>query len=194
LASPSRYAFRVLEVARHRPRAHSDEAELKFRLGQAEHARLRNRLRDLQARSMGSYDEENIRFRPHRQQPVSLRLRILDGGPAGILTAKAPARFERRIKIREETEVAVADADTTRELLVMLGHRVAFTYHKHRETWRLDGVDVTLDTLDFGAFCEVEGPVDQIEDVARTLGLDPKRALKSSYSALARAFNRKRRS
>ena len=185
----------MLEVARHRPRAHSDEAELKFRLaGQAQHARLRNRLRELGAKSLGSYDEENIRFRPHRRQPVSLRLRVLDGGPGGILTTKAPARFERRIKIREETEVAVADAETTRELLVMLGHKMAFTYHKHRETWRLDGADVTLDTLDFGAFCEVEGPVDVIEGVARALGLEPKRALKSSYSALARAHNRKKKS
>jgi predicted adenylyl cyclase CyaB len=183
----------VLEVARHRPRAHSDEAELKFRLGQAEHARLRNRLRDLGARPVGAYDEENIRFRPVRRQPVSLRLRILDGGPGAVLTAKGPARFERRIKIREETEVAVADGPTTRELLEMLGHKIAVTYHKHRETWRLGAVDVTLDTLDFGAFCEVEGPTGEIEAVARSLGLDPKRALKSSYSALARDHARTRK-
>jgi adenylate cyclase, class 2 len=183
----------VLEVARHRPRAHSDEAELKFRLGQAEHARLRSRLRELGARPVGNYDEENIRFRPIRRQPVSLRLRILDGGPGAVLTAKGPARFERRIKIREETEVAVADGPTTRELLEQLGHKVAVTYHKHRETWRLGAVDVTLDTLDFGAFCEVEGPPQEIEALARSLGLEPKRALKSSYSALARDHTRTRK-
>ena len=183
----------MLDVARHRPRAHSDEAELKFRLGQAEHARLRNRLRELGALPVGTYDEENIRYRPVRRQPVSLRLRILDGGPSAVLTAKGPARFERRIKIREETEVAVADGPTTHELLEMLGHKVAVKYHKHRETWRLDQVDVTLDTLDFGAFCEVEGPGEKIEAVARSLGLEPKRALKSSYSALARAHGRSRK-
>ena len=182
----------MLDVARHRPRAHSDEAELKFRLGQAEHARLRNRLRELGAAPVGTYDEENIRYRPVRRQPVTLRLRILDGGPGGGLTAKGRARFERRIKIREETEVAVADGPTTRELLGMLGHKVAVTYHKHRETWRLNKVDVTLDTLDFGAFCEVEGPAQEIEGVARALGLEPKRALKSSYSDLARDHARTR--
>lgn len=172
---------------RHRPRAHSDEAELKFRTSQADHARLRNRLRELGADHVGTYDEENIRFRPGRRQTVTLRLRILDGGPSAVLTVKGRARFNRRIKIREETEVAVADGKITRELLELLGHKVAVTYHKHRETWRLGQIDVTLDTLDFGSFCEVEGPVDEIEPLARSLGLDPKRALKSSYSDLAKA-------
>ena len=174
-------------LERHRPRAHSDEAELKFRTSQAEHASLRNRLREQGATMVGAYDEENIRFRPVRGQQVTLRLRILDGGPAGILTVKGRARFHRRVKIREETQVEVADARIARQLLELLGHRVAVTYHKHRETWRIAGIDVTLDTLDFGSFCEVEGPLEEIEALARRLGLDPKRALKSSYSDLAKA-------
>jgi len=182
--------LRVLEAARHRPRAHSDEAELKFRTTQADHARLRTRLRELRATQVGVYDEENIRFRAVRSQPVTLRLRILNGGPAGIITVKGRARFTRRIKIREETEVEVAHGQIARELLELLGHKVAVTYHKHRETWRLDGVDVTLDTLDFGSFCEVEGPAEEIEAFARRLELDPKRALKSSYSVLARAHKK----
>jgi predicted adenylyl cyclase CyaB len=177
----------VLQVARHRPRAHSDEAELKFRASQADHGRLRNRLREVGATLVGAYDEENIRFRPVRGQPVTLRLRILNGGPSAILTVKGRARFNRRIKIREETEVEVADGKIARELLELLGHKVAVTYHKHRETWRLGAIDVTLDTLDFGSFCEVEGPAEQIETFARQLGLNPKRALKSSYSVLAKA-------
>ena len=172
---------------RHRPRAHSDEAELKFRTSQAEHARLRGRLREQSATLVGAYDEENIRYRPVRGQPVTLRLRILDGGPTGILTVKGRARFNRRVKIREETEVEVADARIARELLGLLGHKVAVTYQKHRETWRLGNIDVTLDTLDFGSFCEVEGPAEEIEAFARRLGLNPKRALKSSYSVLAKA-------
>jgi predicted adenylyl cyclase CyaB len=132
------------------------------------------------------YDEENVRYRPVRRQPVTLRLRILDGGPRAILTAKGPARYERRIKIREETEVVVSDATAMRELLNLLGHKVAVVYHKHRETWSLDGCEVTLDTLDFGLFSEVEGPADAIERVAAQLGLADRRPLKSSYSELAR--------
>ena len=172
----------------HRTRSHSQEAELKFRLrGAGEQARLRMRLRELGAKRTGMYDEENVRYRTVRGQPVTLRLRIVDGGPRGIVTVKGPARFERGIKIRDETEVVVPDAAAMRELFGLLGHRVAVVYHKHRENWRLDGCDVTLDTLDFGLFSEVEGPAETIEEVARRLGLADRRPLKSSYSELARA-------
>lgn len=172
----------------HVERRHSEEAEIKVRVaGAAEHARLRSRLRELGAERLDVYDEENVRYRPVRHQPVTLRLRIVNQGPNGILTVKGPARYERRIKIREETEVTVADAVTTMELLQLLGHKVAVIYHKHRETWRLGECHVTLDTLDFGFFSEIEGPPEAIEVVAKQVGLDTRRALKSSYSALARA-------
>ena len=121
---------------------------------------------------------------------MTLRLRILDGGPKAVLTVKGPARYERRIKIREETEVVISDGAAMREVLSHLGHKIAVVYHKHRESWRLDGCDVTLDTLDFGLFSEVEGPVDRIEQVAERLGLAERRPLKSSYSELARAHAR----
>ena len=176
-----------------RPRSHSEEAELKFRLpGVAAQANLRERLRRLKARSLGAYDEENVRYRPVRKQPVTLRLRILNGGPEAILTVKGPARYERRIKIREETEIAVPDAATMREILGLLGHRVAVVYRKHRETWQLDGCHVTLDTLDFGFFSEVEGPTGVIEEIAAKLGLSARQAVKSSYSELARAHAKDR--
>lgn len=180
-----------MAVAHSADRRHSEEAELKFRLrGAAEQARLRERLRHLAGKALDAYDEENVRYRPLRKQTVTLRLRIIDGGPQGIVTVKGPAHFERRIKIRDETELVVSDAAAMREVLEMLGHKVAVVYHKHRETWQLDGCHVTLDTLDFGFFSEVEGPAAEIEDVAAKLGLDSARALKSSYSELARLHAR----
>lgn len=173
-------------------RNRSQEAELKFRLrGSAEQARLRDRLRRLEATPLGAYDEANVRYRPVRKQTVTLRLRVIDGGPEGVLTVKGRAQFERRIKVREETELVVSDAAAMREVLGLLGHKVAVVYHKHRETWQLDGCHVTLDTLDFGFFSEVEGPVEVIEGVAAKLGLDSARALKSSYSELARLHARR---
>ena len=164
------------------------ESELKFKLaGPADHARLRRRLEELQAKPAGTYDEENVRFfQPGKRRPVSLRLRVLDGGRGGILTVKGPARFIRGIKVREETEVGVDDAQAARDLVESLGYTVAFTYHKHRSTWRLDEVDVTLDTLAFGFFTELEGPPEVLEETARTIGLNPARAIKLSYSAMAR--------
>ena len=167
------------------------ESELKFKLaGPADHARLRRRLEELKAKPAGTYDEENVRFfQPGKRRPVSLRLRVLDGRRGGILTVKGPARFIRGIKVREETEVGVDDARAARDLVESLGYTVAFTYHKRRSTWRLnDLVDVTLDTLAFGFFTELEGPPELLEETARTIGLNPGRAIKLSYSAMARRY------
>jgi IS5 family transposase len=64
---------------------------------------------------------------------------------------------------------------------------VAFTYTKHRAMWTLDGVvSVTLDTLDSGWFVELEGPLEVLPEQARSLGFNPAKALKDSYSVLAR--------
>ena len=187
MASSIKLASVATRRAKHAGRDRSLEAELKFRLeGAADHARLRARLRELAAPSEGAYDEQNIRFTVPSKSRVSLRLRILDGGKTGIITTKGPARFNRGIKVREETEVEVGDAATARDLLESLGYGVEFVFHKHRASWLVDGVSVTLDTLDFGFFIELEGPPEALPAAARQLGLNPKQAIRQSYSAMAR--------
>jgi predicted adenylyl cyclase CyaB len=146
-------------------------------------------LRKRGARLEGKYDEENYRFDgPGKStRRTTLRLRVLNGGPRGVLTAKGPASFVGGVKVREETEVEVKDAHATLDLLTELGFRVEFTYNKHRAMWTLDGVvSVTLDTLDAGWFVELEGPLEALPEQARSLGLNPAKALKDSYSVLAR--------
>ena len=174
----------------HRPRDRSVECELKFRVaGPQDHARLRALLRKRGAKLEGKYDEENYRFNgPGKStRRTTLRLRVLDGGPRGVLTAKGPAHFVRGVKVREETEVEVKDAHATLDLLAELGFRVEFVYNKHRAMWTLDGaVTVTLDSLAFGHFVELEGPLEVLPEQARSLGFDPKQALRDSYSVLAR--------
>ena len=146
-------------------------------------------LRKRGARLEGKYDEDNYRFTgPGKStRRVTLRLRVLDRGPRGVLTAKGPANFVGGVKVREETEVEVKDAHATLDLLAELGFRVEFVYQKHRAMWTLDGVvTVTLDTLEFGWFVELEGPLEVLPEQARSLGFDPKDAVKDSYSVLAR--------
>jgi len=174
---------------RHEPKDRSIEAELKFRLGgPGDHARLRAALRKLGGKLEGSYDEENFRFegRGKITRRNTLRLRVLDGGPRGVLTAKGPAQFVAGVKVRTETEVAVEDGHATLDLLQQLGFRVLVVYRKQRAVWKLGTTAVTLDKLDFGYFTEVEGPLEEVAGIARSLGLDPAKALKDSYSVLAR--------
>ena len=178
--------------AHHRePRDRATENELKFQLaGLADHARLVEALQALGATREGAYDEENFRFEgPGKTtRRATLRLRVFGGGPRGVLTAKGPARFQGGVKIREETEVEVADSRAMLDILALLGFRTFVVYRKHRVHWSLRDVIVTLDRLEFGYFAEVEGPLAVIPDVARSLGLDPATALRDSYSVLARKY------
>lgn len=167
------------------------ESELKFRVsGRGDHAKLRSQLLKRGAHLTGRYKEENFRFNgPGKStRNTTLRLRVFDGGPRGVLTAKGPAKFESGVKSREETEVDVADAHATLDLLQQLGFRVGWTYPKRRSVYMLDGVAVTLDVLDFGWFVELEGPAEVLPEMARSLGLDTARALRDSYSVMARKY------
>src|SRR3979490_1320448 len=190
-AGPPRYSLPAMPRRRQRRhlRDRSIESELKFRVaGPKEHKKLRALLRQRRAHFEARYREENYRFDgPGKAtRNTTLRLRVLDGGPRGVLTAKGPARFEGRVKIREETEGAVPDARATLDLLLQLGFRVAWSYPKRRAQWQLDGVAVTLDVLEFGWFVELEGPLSVLPEMARSFGLNPDRGLRESYSVLAR--------
>jgi len=103
-----------------------------------------------------------------------------------MLTAKGPATFVGGVKIREETEIAVSDAHATLDLFLGLGFRVGWTYPKRRTVWVLEGVSITLDVLEFGWFVELEGPLDRLPELARSLGFDPAKAVRDSYSVMAR--------
>lgn len=186
-------------MARRGPRPKRDrtiESELKFRVaGRRDHDKLRLALRQRGARLVGHYKEENFRFNgPGKStRNTTLRLRVLNGGPHGVLTAKGPAKFDSGVKSREETEIEIRDVHATLDMLEQLGFRVGWTYPKKRSMWMLDGVAVTLDTLDFGWFVELEGPATALPEMARSLGLDPANALRDSYSVMARKHQQAKR-
>ena len=168
-----------------------DEVEIKFRLdGPADHERLRVALAALGARRLGVKHEDNRLFDTpagelQRSNSV-LRLRLLNGGQQARLTYKGPARLAGAIKSRQEIEVEVRDAAAMQALLEALGYRVNLVYAKARESWRLQDVEVALDALDIGYFCEVEGPAEAIVAVARRLRLDDSRAESAGYPTLIR--------
>ena len=103
------------------------------------------------------------------------------------ITWKGPGRFKRSVVERPEIEVEVSDFDQTVELFERLGYEPVERLRKHRETWRLHGVEVALDTLDFGSFVEVEGAADVARDVAAKLGLDLNLSSSLSYRQIRRA-------
>ena len=152
-------------------------------------------LRKRGAKMSARYREENYRLNgPGKStRNTTLRLRVLNGGPHGVLTAKGPARFDGGVKTREETEIELRDVHAALDMLEQLGFRVAWTYPKRRALWMLDGVAVTLDVLEFGWFVELEGPAAVLPAMARSFGLDPARALRDSYSVMARKHQKAKR-
>jgi adenylate cyclase, class 2 len=153
-----------------------EEIELKYRLDDADwHDRLRARLAELGASRGPRVDEENVLYDDAlgslRGGGVALRVRAIDGGPAARLTYKGPATIQAGVKSRREIELGVDDDRAVRVLLEALGYAPSIRYLKRRESWRLDGVDVALDRLAFGVFCELEGPKERIRALADRLGL-----------------------
>ncbi len=113
-------------------------------------------------------------------------LRLRRWGEGCWLTYKGPPSWEGDVKCREEHETEVGDPEAVERILGGLGFARAVRYDKDRERWRAGQVTVELDRTPMGAFVELEGPVGFLAGTARTLGLDPSRAVPESYLALWR--------
>lgn len=155
---------------------------------------LRKRLEAIGAECVAPpYFEENLIFddenRSLRQQDILLRLRQKSGRDAVLTVKRPPSKpIDTALKVYEELETKASDFDATRMVLETLGHVVAFRYEKVREKWRLHGVDICLDQLPFGDFVELEGPEENLFQVARETGLDALATSKATYHALNREY------
>ncbi|WMW66031.1 class IV adenylate cyclase [Nitratidesulfovibrio liaohensis] len=182
------------------------EIEIKF--PEADLAALRNALQGLGATGGVPYLECNrvydTRGRHLRAANTLLRLRTKTGPNlhAAVLTMKRPPRAEDAccaggggsapipddVKVWDEVQTGVADADAMHQMLAGLGYGVAFGYDKVREVWHLDGVHVCLDTMPFGPVAELEGDREAILTMADRLGLDRARASTATYHDLNRQW------
>ena len=160
------------------------ETEVKLEVSELES--IRARLQALGAVLEGSVEEENI-YLDHEgrlaARDESLRLRRDNGVH---LTWKGPSSFEQGIVQRPEIEVTVSSFADALAILQRAGFVITDQIHKHRETWRWQDVEISLDILDFGTFIELEGPPAGIRSLAAALGLDARRGIAASYRALAR--------
>lgn len=158
------------------------ERELKF--GGVELEALRERLEELAAERLaaGSFEENQVFDRDGEVYSAGCVLRLRQEARGASLTYKGPMRLEGRMKVREEHETEVGDADATRALLEGLGYEVVKRYQKVRETWRLGGVSIALDHTPIGDFAEFEG--ESADRVALRCGFDPDEAERRSYLRL----------
>jgi predicted adenylyl cyclase CyaB len=102
-----------------------------------------------------------------------------------LLTVKGPAQ-RQGLRSREAFDVHVDPPEQIVGLLKMLGFLQVLLFEKDRESWRLEGCLVELDTMPvFGCFVEVEGPGEElVRQVQEKLGLGDVPPERKSYSRL----------
>lgn len=145
------------------------EIEQKYRV--SDPAAIRKRLRVMKAKKIRSGFESNelldFRGRLKAKQCV-LRLRQYYG--EGLLTFKGP-RLKGKYKKRLEIELPV-DVQKLKQILNLIGFKVAQSYSKEREEYRIGKATVTLDRLrKIGWFVEIEGRPSEIDRISKKLGL-----------------------
>jgi adenylate cyclase class 2 len=130
--------------------------------------------------------EINLRFdTPDRRLSVAFQTLRLRQDKVCRLTWKGANNPTGEVSAREELEVEVSDLSTARAILEGLGFELMLMYEKYRSAYMLGKVEISLDEMPFGHFCEVEGPdLESIKKAAEQLGLDWKKRSTLSYLAL----------
>lgn len=158
------------------------EQEAKFWIGKPKE--LEERLKKLNAVMVQKRTFEiNLRF-DNRERQLSSEYKVLRlrQDQRSRLTFKGPSDPNRTIAARKEIEVEVSDFQNSRDLLEALGYQVIVTYEKFRAVFNLGNVEVSLDEMPFGFFCEIEGPDEQsIRSAADQLELNWEVRSKFSY-------------
>ena len=166
------------------------EVELKLKVDDLSGIALR--LKEAGAVKLAEEEQVDVYFqhpcRDFAETDEALRLRV-SGGSARI-TYKGP-RLSSEAKVRREVEVGVSDPERAGEILEALGFTRVAVIRKRRSVYRLGDVNVYLDEVEgLGSFVEIEAdpgtrdPLTRVREVARTLGLDPGKAILKSYLEL----------
>lgn len=136
--------------------------------------------------------EINLRFdTPDRQLSNSFRALRLRQDTRARLTYKGPGDPEREVSAREELEVEVSDLDTAQKIFESLGFEVMVRYEKFRTAYEINEVEISLDEMPFGTFCEIEGPdTESIRQCTVNLGLNWEARSKLSYLTIFSEYKR----
>jgi len=149
------------------------EQEAKFRI--CDLKKLADRLKTLGASLKHSRTHElNLRFdTPQGHLAAALQVLRLRQDDKCRMTFKGRANPASAVSARDEIEFEVSDLVSARQLLEALGYQAFMTYEKYRSVYQLGAVEVSLDELPCGHFCEIEGSLEaDIRAAASQLGLD----------------------
>lgn len=110
-------------------------------------------------------------------------LRVRRDGDAAAVTWKGPA-IPSAMKVREEVETPVGNADALLRVFGELGLTPRFRYQKYRTELTLQDVIVAIDETPIGVFVELEGREAAIADATHRLGRTADDYVSASYRRL----------
>ena len=101
------------------------------------------------------------------------------------MTYKGPSEAGAAAAVRREVEFELSSFEAGRNLLEALGYQVHFIYEKFRTTYLFENVEIVLDEMPYGNFCEIEGPDPQtLQKIAEQFELDWEKRCNLSYTFL----------
>ncbi len=160
------------------------EIEVKLALKDTDHLEfVRKRLIALGAQFECKEKEhdEYFDFEDRRIAEANNLLRIRN---QKILCFKSNHHVEDGLKVENEDEMHIADYPTFLKILNGLGLFLARIKEKIRETYLLEHTKITLDTLPFGLFIEIEGDRENIVRIASQLGFQSDQFIAKTYTKL----------
>lgn len=173
------------------------EVELKVRIPST--GTVRERLMQQKAEFLGRVHEHDIFYNaPHRDfGRTDEAVRVRYTGDRAVVTYKGPKIKKFGLKAREELNFAVESGEAFETMLDRLGFTRTLEVNKWRENYRLGNAAVCLDEVEgLGTFAEIEvitengdeNPTDQIEKIAKGIGIEGEPIL-ASYLELLLAKN-----
>lgn len=103
-----------------------------------------------------------------------------DGPDTTTLTVKGPVQSSQ-MKLREEHETRVENAQALMQAFDALGMRVWFRYQKYREEFSRPGLVLAIDETPVGTYVEIEGSERGIAAMAEALGRSAADYILDSY-------------
>jgi len=128
-----------------------------------------------------------------RNSGCLLRVRIVSSADRescmrtqGILTFKGTLQIQDGIRNREEIECIVDPPETFLKVFERLGYSLKFRYQKYRSIYSIEQkqIHICVDETPIGNFFELEGPAEEIHEIAARLGYSREQYITESYGGL----------
>jgi len=160
------------------------EREVKIRFRDPDHARAAlATIGAVPLRSRRLQDDTLYDTRDNTLRAKRAVVRLRREPDRAYVTYKGPVQ-PGPMKMREEQETEVADAEVLRRVLQELGLEAWFRYQKFREEFEAPGVVIALDETPVGTYIEIEGGERGIATTTEALGRRPSDYVLDSYRGL----------